>query len=408
MAINNIKEHDLKAEFLDILRNRKVVTYYQPIVSLKDAEIIGYEALSRGPNYSPLHYPNELFGYAKKLNKVWELDLLCRLTAIEKAKEIIGEKYLFINIDSAIVKDPDFKQGFTKEYLAQWGLEPKHIIFEITEHTAIADYKSFKEILENYRGQGYRVAVDDAGEGYAGLRMLAEIRPNFIKIDMGLIRDIDKDMLKRELLKSFQQFSKTTGIKLIGEGIETYDELKTLMEIGIEYGQGYFFQRPQPNMVPLDLKVLNVLHSINDIIRANKEAKEYIRVGDISRLDAPMEYSCHCNEAHQLFSEKYNLQGIVVVKQEEIVGLVMRNKFYLQMLKRTDGAEFLNEPITSAMDPYPLVVDQDSNIQEVSRRAIAREENSVYDYIVVAENNRYKAVTSVAYLLDTLNNIEVE
>lgn len=173
-------------EFLKILNSKSIDTYFQPIVSLVNGEIIGYEALTRGPVGSPLYYPDILFECAKRFNKIWEFDLLCRLTAIERAKGIIGDKLLFINIDPDIIKDPEFKKGFTKKYLRRYNISPQNIIFEITEHTAISAYKRFKEIIGNYRTQGYRIAIDDAGDGYSGLRMLSEVRPNFIKIDMEL------------------------------------------------------------------------------------------------------------------------------------------------------------------------------------------------------------------------------
>ncbi|MBM7561607.1 EAL domain-containing protein [Fusibacter tunisiensis] len=126
------------------------------------------------------------------------------------------------------------------------------IVFEITERTAINDMVSFKEILDNYRSQGYMVAIDDAGAGYSGLKTIHEVRPHFIKIDMDLIRNIDKDSFKQSLIKALIDVASTTNIKIIAEGIETKDELKTLILLGVHAGQGYYLRKPDKSFPILD------------------------------------------------------------------------------------------------------------------------------------------------------------
>lgn len=262
MTLQMVKP-SLKQQYYNILKNQDITTFFQPILSLKNCDILGYEALSRGPVDSCFYYPDQLFNYAKKINKIWELDLLCRVKSIERAKEIIGDKLLFINIDPDIIKDKEFKQGFTKEFLENNNVRSDNVIFEITEHTAVKDYKGFNRVLENYRQQGYRIALDDVGEGYSGLRLMTEVRPNFIKIDMSLVHNIHKDKIRKELLKCFQQFSKVVDIHIIAEGVETYEELKTLIEIGIPYGQGYYLQHPSQEFTPISPSLVKEIKEIN-------------------------------------------------------------------------------------------------------------------------------------------------
>jgi EAL domain-containing protein (putative c-di-GMP-specific phosphodiesterase class I) len=151
---------------------------------------------------------------------------------------------LFINVDPNIINDDRFKKGATLEMLAAQDFDLGNIIFEITEKNSIDDYKNFRKVLDHYTSQGYKIAIDDTGAGYSGLRLLAETRPQFIKIDMDLVRDIDKDALKQALMKAFYEFSVVMNMKIIVEGIETLDELNALIQIGIPYGQGYLLQRP--------------------------------------------------------------------------------------------------------------------------------------------------------------------
>lgn len=391
-------------EFLDILFNKNIDTYFQPIVSLKNGEYIGYEALTRGPKESPLHFPDLLFGCAKRFNKTWEFDLLCRITAIEKAKDVVGNKFLFINIDPDIIKDSEFKKGFTKEYLKSYGISPKNIIFEITEHTAITDYRSFKEIIDNYRTQGYRIAIDDAGDGYSGLRMLSEIRPNFIKIDMELVRNIDKDMLKRELIKCIQRFAESTNLKIIAEGIETYDELKTLINIGIDYGQGYFIQRPNPAFIEINPSVRENIISINNRKKLNQVTVSAIQIGAVCRQDIPLDINDTCKKAEDIFKKNHNLFGLPIVEDLKIVGLIMRERFY-NKAQLEGELKFYSRPIYEIMDTNPLIVDAEELLTDVCRRAISRKEEHVYDYIIIREGEGYRGVVPFAGLLDSLLQI---
>jgi len=250
-------------ELKRILKNEEITTVFQPIISLQNGSIIGYEALSRGPKNSFLQYPDKLFAVAEKNNILWDLEYLCRKKAIEKACLMEINKFLFINVDPLIIKDEKFKKGFTKEFLHQYNISPESIIFEITERTAIEDYTSFKAALNNYVDQGYKIAIDDTGAGYSGLKMLSQVKPHYIKIDMDLIRDIDKDTFKQALIKCFVTLSEVTNMKLIAEGIETLEELITLINMGVYAGQGYFIQRPTENALEItqDIKALIIHHN---------------------------------------------------------------------------------------------------------------------------------------------------
>lgn len=253
-------------DIASIIEYEQVRTFFQPIISLRDASIIGYEALSRGPSGSRLEQPGMLFGVAAESNRLWELEYLCRLKAIERSREISKTKKIFINVDPKVILDERYKIGFTKEFLAKNEIDPTNIIFEITERTCVEDYKGFLKVINNYTAQGYEIAIDDTGAGYSGLRMLAEIQPQYIKIDMELVRDIDKKRINQALIKALRDFADSTGMNVIAEGIETVDELNTLIGLDVEYGQGYLFQRPAEVLMELD-------ESIQQIIRGQQELR---------------------------------------------------------------------------------------------------------------------------------------
>jgi EAL domain-containing protein (putative c-di-GMP-specific phosphodiesterase class I) len=118
------------------------------------------------------------------------------------------------------------------------------VVLELTERTAITDYPSFREALNYYRNQGFLIAIDDAGSGYSSLQAIAELRPEIIKIDMSLVRDVDKSPTKKAILETFVDFSYKISSQVICEGIENEQELKLVTDIGCDYGQGFLLGRP--------------------------------------------------------------------------------------------------------------------------------------------------------------------
>lgn len=125
------------------------------------------------------------------------------------------------------------------------GLPPNRVVLEITEHDAVEDYASLADILADIRRDGVRLAVGDAGAGYASFRHILQLKPDLIKLDMALTRDIDTDISRRSLAISLVRFAREIGSKLIAEGVETQGELDTLADLGVEMAQGFFLHRPK-------------------------------------------------------------------------------------------------------------------------------------------------------------------
>lgn len=395
----SLTEHQ---EFEDIVNLEKIETLFQPIVSLKNGRILGYEALSRGPEESRFYRPDRLFEHAHQMEEVWKLDLLCRKKAIEKAKDFVGENKLFINIDPLSIEDSNFQKGFTKEHLKAFHLDSSDIVMEITEKTAIEDYGIFNKLLNSYRDQGYSIAVDDAGSGFSGLRTLAETRPEYIKIDMELVRNIDKDVLKQELLKSIRTFSYTVGIKIIAEGIETPDEMRKLIELGIDYGQGYWLGRPRKKVSGIDPKVVVEICNWNASIEKIQSNEEKIRVKDLLREDEALTAEATVKEADEKFIENAHLQGIAIVQDHRPIGLVMRHKFEVKKQLAGNLEEFFKLGVDTIMDQRPLLIESDLSISEVKSLAIARREERIYDYILAVHQGYYRGIVSVASLLQVM------
>jgi len=245
----------LKEEFNDILEKQRIKPVFQPIVSLINGEIIGYEALSRVVDPKEIVNSEELFHLAGIYGKVWELEQLCRSRILEKYYSFGSKddkKKLFINVNPMVIHDKEFRAGFTSEYLKQFNLGMKDIVFEVTERTAVDDIRGFKNTIRHYKSQGYQIAVDDAGACYSGLNLICDIVPHYLKLDMSLIRDIHKETIKYAMVKAMVEFANLANIQLIAEGIECEEELKTLLKLGVHNGQGYFIRKPADELLPIE------------------------------------------------------------------------------------------------------------------------------------------------------------
>jgi len=403
------EEQQTYNELEKILAAKDVKAVFQPIVSLLDGKIFGYEALSRGPQGSLLEKPDALFPAAEQFNKVWELEFLCRSKAFARANGLPKDKMLFINVDPKIMKDPRFQKGVTLDMLAHYKIDVSNIIFEITEKNSIEDYKSFRKVLDNYTSQGYKIAIDDMGSGYSGLKLIAETRPQFIKIDMDLVRDIDKDALKQALMTAFYEFSVVTNMKIIAEGIETIDELNTLINIGIPYGQGYLLQRPAAQFLELSLGVKDA------IISKNQRKKQEVfhtpltmPIGEISRRDQGFSVMVTGGQLLDHFNDNPNVMGIPILQGHTPVGLLMKNKFLTHLATKYGVAVYMNRPVGLIMDQNFLVVDYNTPLEQVSKLAVARGEDSLYDYIVITSSDKYFGIITVKQLLEKITDLEIK
>jgi len=231
-------------ELRRIIKEEEIYTLFHPIVKLPEYKVIGYEALSRGPGQGEFERPDKLFKIAYQSDLVIELERLCRKKALNAAANMKPDLMLFLNVEPNSVDDPELRQIAASTLLLDSSLVPDRIVLEITERAAIIDFSAFRSALEYFRALGFKIAIDDGGAGYATLQSIIELKPDFIKLDMSLIRNIDSDNVKQQLVKALNKFALETGVSVICEGIETKAELKTLLKMNINLGQGFVFAYP--------------------------------------------------------------------------------------------------------------------------------------------------------------------
>ena len=230
----------------EVLLEDKLATVFQPVVNLRNRAVLGLEALSRGPEGTLFHAPLRLFALAEESDLAFELDRKCRRRALSCARSLPAGKKLFINVLPSALYDPEFQGESLIAQLEPLGLAPDRIVLEITEKYAIENYDVFAESLAEFKRLGFQIAVDDVGAGYSGLEKIARLEPNYLKLDRELIKDIDSSYIRREMSRALKAFADKIGSTIIAEGIEREAELATLVELGIEFGQGFLLARPAP------------------------------------------------------------------------------------------------------------------------------------------------------------------
>ena len=229
---------DLRVERIErVLRDESIAIVLQPIVNLHTTEVCAYEALSRFSG-AGAPGPDVWFGDAWSVGLGVELEMLAVRKAVETLELIPEDQALSINVSPPTLGAPGFFQIFDR-------IEPR-IRLEITEHLDITDYVPLMRHLAPFRAKGGLVAVDDFGAGYASLRHIINVKPEWVKLDIALIEHVDTDPIVLAVTSGAVSFAGHSGISLVAEGIERQSQLDTLLQAGVEFGQGYFFARPLP------------------------------------------------------------------------------------------------------------------------------------------------------------------
>lgn len=391
-------------EFRRLIDVPLLYSVYQPVVDLSNGEIMGWEALARGPGQGHFASPKTMFDFAEEVGTLFQLERACRQQAVKDLGRTESGQKLFLNIHPQTLGDPDFRSGETKGLLAEFGLKPENVVFEITERHSIRDFTLFHRTLDHYRNQGFLVAIDDAGTGFSGLNRIAMLRPDYIKADMSLVRGASSNPVQRALLETLAIFADKIGCSVIGEGIENESDLSCLISTGVHYGQGFYLGRPaSPKSKEIEVQIFQV-------------PKSYIRDWNWKcsiPIKSLVETATHVQpeakvKAVKMLLDSKPMSGIVVVSDGHPVGLIMSHNLDRKLGTQYGIALYYNKCVESIMDPAPLVVDSATPIEQVAKESTRRERFKIYDHIVVTEKGKSIGVVSVQKMIDSLARIQVE
>jgi diguanylate cyclase (GGDEF)-like protein len=395
---------------LEIIQQRKLTALFQPILDLKSGEFYGYEGLIRGPSDSPLHAPISLFGAATQQNLLFEVEMLSRQIVLESFVQLNLPGKLFLNVSPETLLHPSFKNGCTLGFLQTLGLPPERVVIEITENQPTYDFEGMRKALFHYRSMGFKIAIDDLGEGFSSLRLWSELRPEFIKIDMHFVQGVDTDPIKLQFLKSIQLIAKSCGTKVIAEGIETATELATIRDIGIVLGQGYFIARPAPS------PTLLASTETSSVINAGKDSIGQKNTFYTHRKVVAQKLLHHIEPAHpdttnedilDTFLSNPTLRAIPVVQQGIPVGIIIRSSFIDNFIKPFQRELLGKKPCNLSMQQEPLLVSKDMPIEELGHFIADAEERHFINGFIITDQGRYLGVASGQDLLREVTQMQI-
>ncbi len=401
----NFNELPLLQELKSIIELHKISVVYQPIMDFKTNRILGWESLSRGPDNSHFHTPLALFEFAEEAGLLFHLERTCREQALKMIGSLEKDQKLFLNIHPKTLVDPNFKTGETLNLLEKYGLSPGNVVFEITERHSTKNFTLFFESLNHYRQQGYLVAVDDLGAGYNGLFSIAEIKPDFIKVDMSLTQGVESNPAKRALVEAVITFAEKMNSKVIAEGIETRAQLEALIAMGAHFGQGYYLSKPA---FPRPCPVFNFNSYAPREILSRANFFGSMKISELTENSIMVNKDTKISAIKKYFEDDDPISAIVVCDHERPIGLIMSHHLDQQLSYFYGVALFYSRDVTHLMDSSPLVVDSGDLVEEVANKAVKRNKYKYFDHIIVTDKDKFLGTVSVQKMMETLTRIQVE
>jgi diguanylate cyclase (GGDEF)-like protein len=398
-----------------ILRDNSLSVVFQPVLDMHGRKYMGYEALIRGPQGSPLHSPAALFEAARHANLRRELEHACRAAAIRefarlRAQQQAPDCKLFINLSASMLGDPVLMHDDMLQSMASQGLRPDQIVIEITENQKVTDFSVFREVLAKYRRLGYSFAIDDLGEGFSNLRMWSEIRPEFVKIDRHFISGIANDVLKFRLVRAMVEIAEACHATLIAEGIEEESEFATIRDLGIRCGQGYLICRPQPKPAPEPSDAILRLLDAGRITVFPQDVgnnSQSATVAPLLKRVLPVAPDLDNDTVFARFEAEPELHALPVVESGRPVGMINRHTLIERFARLYQRELYGKRPCSLFMDAHPLIVDCDAAINEVGALLGSAKRHQIYDGFILTEQGRYAGVADTQDLMVQISEMQM-
>lgn len=387
-----------------ILAQGNLHSLFQPIVSLSERCILGYEALTRGPSNSPLHSPIPLFAVARQSGRLSELEIACRESACRRFSELKLPGKLFLNISPESLLEAGHQPGRTLQLLKTYGIDPSQVVIELTEQAPIDDFSLLHTALHHYRAMGFSIALDDLGAGYSSLRLWSELRPDYVKIDRHFIDGIHQDAVKREFVGSILKMAKASRAQVIAEGIELPEELAVLAEMGVDLLQGYLLGRPQEQPPQQAQDILPLLEARHATLQDES--------GDLSALlnkQTAVHAEQTIGEVLAAFRAQANLNSMAVLDaQQQPIGIVHRHSLTDALLKPFATDLLARKPISRLMSDDFLAVELEQSLQQVSRLLTSRARQRIEEDFIITHKGVYHGLGRVIDVLKLITELKIQ
>jgi diguanylate cyclase (GGDEF)-like protein len=397
----------LRDELIDIIENDRLSTVFQPIIDLMTGQVYAYEALCRITGDNGFENIEALFQSARKHNLTASLEKCCRERAMEAIRKMNPDCPVALNVCPSVLMmaDPQTHIPYLYEELIRLR---DRVIIELTERFYVQDYDRLVETVEFFRRKGFKIALDDLGAGFTRLKLLSQIQPNIIKIDRFLITDIHKSTKKQMLVEAIVSFCRKMSSLVVAEGIESGEELDTLMDMKIDLAQGFYLCRPSETLQACAPSVRSwiekKIHNMSDPVETSLLANE---IGKLMNPARPIDVSSILTSVMENFSGEEKISALPVVEGSRPVGIIQKNTMYYKLGQPHGYALFSNKPVQRIME-RALVFESNTPLEEVARSVLKRSQKEVYDAVIVVKNGAYAGIVEIHQLLHGITEQKIQ
>lgn len=381
---------------------------FQPIVNIYTGKTFAVEALIRDYEKAGFHSIDSVFDSAFNENVLYTLDLALREIALKKFAQLSFHKSikLFYNMDNRTTMMPDFRPGYTKNVLRQMDILDSSLCFELSEKHQSKIFAGVDNLLLNiYKQQGYRMAIDDFGVGYSGLQILYNAEPDFLKIDRFFVDGISESKKKQLFVKSIVDIAQSLGIQTIAEGVEEKADLLTCKNIGCNMVQGYFVQKPTKKVEKIEEKYIEIEELHKSEQRGGKSFKNELK-DRIEPLQTLFD-NANLDEVFSIFKHNHE-NGVIPILREDNspLGIIREND--LKEYTYSPYGRSLIYNITKGQIQTLIKecgsVDINESLEKILK-AYGNKQNS--EGVIVTKNEKYIGFLHARTLLDIVNEKSV-
>ncbi|MFS8974716.1 phosphodiesterase [Cupriavidus necator] len=400
------------APALPLARIPPLYAVFQPIVQADNAEILGYEALIRGPVGSPWAAPEALFRLAQGVAATIALEVHAARTALTAWRSLDLPGKLFLNFSPMALRQLLADRGRLMAALLEAGIAPSRLVIEVTEQTPIGDAASFGQAMSVLRELGMQYALDDFGTGHANLDLLAHLSPQFVKIDKSLVRGIASCSRRLEILRGVLRMMSAFGGRVIAEGIEDEDELAVIRDLGVTGAQGYYVGRPaaQPaaQAAPQVRQALASRH-IAVFPQMVRSGWSGMTAGRLLR-PAPTVSPATSNDAVlRTFQEQPELHAVAVVNDEGRPLAIISRQAFIDRYAAPFHRELYGKKACIAMaNREPACFDRRASLEEMAQILSGENTRSLADGFVITDQGRYIGLGTGADLIRAITEVRME
>jgi EAL domain-containing protein (putative c-di-GMP-specific phosphodiesterase class I)/GGDEF domain-containing protein len=407
--VTQIRE-EAASQLRRVLAGREISIVFQPIFGFREGRIIGYEALVRGPSDSLVCAPMDLFGTAQQAGLAVELNVICIQEVLRAFARRRLEGSLFLNVSPQLIIQRGFEQERAARFMRSLGLDAKNVVIELTEDYPTVDFRFVQESLMLYRSMGFRVAIDDLGEGFASLRLWSELRPEFVKADKHFVRGISIDPVKLQFLRAIQHIAESSGSQVIAEGIEGPEDFRVAKDIGIACGQGYFIGRPAeaPNSrLCAEAEAAYMDKRVPVVAPARLRAGREPTAADLVRSVAPIDAAQSIAAALERFTASSGVTAIPVTAEDgELRGVVSRTQVEL-IAASPECDRLLARQCGDVLDEAPIRVEASLDLGGLTALLVESDARRLADGFVIVSGGRYLGMGTGADVMRALQSSRV-